>query len=136
VNKTNTRVFVITLAAMLATCGIVVLCTLTPLSSLGEHSNQFGDSGMFRALLGAAAPYIIPCIFLGLGIRPAKIFLAVVDGVFLFVSAAAGITGLILWQAAFGARPDGFMTAFLLCCALSVALHIIWFFVAFSRPRA
>lgn len=130
------KTFLMTLATMAAMCGIVVLCTLTPLSTLGEHSNQFGDAGMVSALLGVAAPYLIPGILMASGIRPAKIFLTIVNGVFLLASAAVGITALSLWQTVFGGQPNVFMTALLFCCVLSVVLHIAWFPVAFSRQRA
>ena len=131
----STRVFLMTLLTMLAMCGIVVLCSLSPLSTLGAHSNQFGDAGMFSALLGVAAPYVVPGILLACGFRAAKIVLAVVHGVFFLASAAVGITAFAAWQTLFSARPDAAMTGLLLCCVISAVLHIAWFPVAFLREK-
>ena len=131
----STRVFLMTLLTMLGMCGIVVLCSLSPLSTLGEHANQFGDSGMFSALLGVAAPYLVPGILLASGFWAAKIILAVVHGVFFLGSAAVGITAFILWQTLFSAQPDAAMIGLLLCCAATAVLHIVWFPMAFLKEK-
>lgn len=131
----STRTFLMTMLTMLAMCGIVVLCSLSPLATLGEHSNQFGDAGMFSALLGVAAPYLIPGVLLASGFRAAKVVLALVHGVFFLASAVMSIAAFVLWNTVFSGQPDAAMIGLLVCCAASVMLHAAWFPLAFWRGK-
>ncbi|GAK11998.1 DUF5391 family protein [Geomicrobium sp. JCM 19039] len=119
----------LTLVSLFLFITLTVAATLTPLAAYGPNANQFGDWGMWSAILTITILYALLLIPYRLGVLPMKHVMSIAAGfgiffnavMFFFMLSASSVLGV--WS----------MTTviFLTIAVCFICVNIYWYVVAY-----
>lgn len=117
-----------TLSAVLF-CILIIVTSLSPLSDLGNATNQFNSVGMWLGIAMILILYAIPILLYLIGLEWMKYMMAFLCamGIFIFTSMLFIIIMLGIIMGIISANSIVIVT-----CILANVVNIIWFFVAFK----
>lgn len=122
----------IALTAILALIwvAIIVLGTLSPLAQSDNVGNQFGDFGMWSAIVFILLLFFLPLIFYVKGSKKSFIILAVIIGIFIIGAIVIGATAV--------SSISGFnipLASIVFLSGAYLVLSIVWFVSSIKRVR-
>lgn len=131
ISKPFKSVLVVTIISCLLFCSTLMVISLSPLSDMGKHANQFNSVGMWLSVGIIFVSYLIPLVIYSLGVEWIKYLMTVFCFLGLLIS--IGITVFIVAVDHFEKDifSDPTLIASMICVGLLFMTNLIWFFVTF-----
>lgn len=129
-NKKKT--VIIALISALLFCTLIAAASLSPLSELGKHANQFNSVGMWSSIGMILIFYIVPIGLYLAGLNWMKYVMAILCtiGLFGFISTFLVVTIIGVVMASLTS-----LLGVLIVCGLASIINVIWFFVTFRSKK-
>jgi len=109
---------------------VIVICSLSPLSDMGENANQFNSLGMWLSIAMILVFYLVPLLMFSLGLEWMKYLMAVFCSFGLLI-----MLSMILLVVFIGAVKGilASLIGVLVISGINGLINIIWFFTTFSK---
>lgn len=128
--KNKKYIIALTVLSAFLFSALIIAGSLSPLSEMGDHANQFNSVGMWLSIAMILFFYLIPVILYAIGLNWMKITMAIfcVIGIVILLSTIVivliiGLVNHNMWQ----------LSSVLIVSILGVIINIVWLIVAFWK---
>ncbi|WP_102692300.1 DUF5391 family protein [Rummeliibacillus pycnus] len=130
--KTNKGITISTIFSAILFCVLIVVISLSPLSQLGKHANQFNSPGMWLAIINILSIYAIPLFLYLIGLEWMKFIMTFLCalGILIFTFLL-----LIVLVIGYSMHTISDLYSVIFVCSLAIITNVIWFFVAFNSKK-
>ena len=128
--RNKKKIIIMTLFSALLFCMVIVICSMSPLSDMGENANQFNSLGMWLSIAMILVFYLVPLLMYSLGLEWMKYLMAVFCSFGLLIMLSM-ILLVVLIGAVKGILPS--LIGVLVISGINGLINIIWFFTTFSK---
>lgn len=123
--------FLLTLCSLLLMVSLIIISSLTPLSQMGKHANQFNSIGMYTAIMMIFACYALPYLLYATGFKPAKYMMAILSGFGILIGLSSILMNIFAGLMTHYSLGNFFTP--IVISLLFLLTNVIWYIAAFAN---